>query len=72
MDNSSVAKARSFARGIIDKNEKTKMRVSLSFNAKLRAQETGMQNNKRFNQEANNIDFMLCRKVGGGPTAFGG
>jgi hypothetical protein len=61
---------------MMDKKEKTKIRVSLfekdSGNAKCNAHDTGMQRSKTLSQEANKIAFRLARTPGAFPTFFSG
>lgn len=71
-----MAKANNFARGIIEKNEKIKTRVSLflfeSGRAQCRAHDTGIHTRRRFNHDAIKMAFKLLRKVGGGASFFCG
>jgi hypothetical protein len=76
IESSSVAKANNLAKGIIDKNEKTKISVSLfcmvSGKAKCSAHDTGMKKSSRFIHELVRIAIRLFQAVGAGPIFLGG
>jgi hypothetical protein len=61
-DKSSVANDNSLAKGIIERNEKTKTKVSFVFDegkAKCRAHQTGIHSRRIFNHDASKIAFRL-------------